>query len=42
MTYDKTHPEDIDPACKEHAVKTLMYGLTRHKLWSGMVKVKRL
>jgi hypothetical protein len=42
MTYDKTHPEDIDPACEQHAVKALMYGLTRRKLWSGMVKVKGL
>jgi hypothetical protein len=42
MTYDKTHPEDIDPACEEHAVKALMYGLTRRKLWGGMVKVKGL
>src|SRR5205823_12186334 len=39
MTYSKTHPEDIDAACEEHAVKALMYGLTRHKVWSGMVKV---
>jgi hypothetical protein len=31
MTYDRTHPEDIDPACEEHAVKALMYGLTRRK-----------
>jgi hypothetical protein len=38
----QAHPEDIDPACKEHAVKALMYGLTRRKLWSGMVKVKGL
>jgi hypothetical protein len=41
-TYDKTHPEDIDPACEEHAVKALMYGLTRRKTWSGMVRVTGL
>lgn len=35
-------PEDIDPACEEHAVKALMYGLTRRKIWCGMVKVKGL
>jgi hypothetical protein len=29
-------------ATMEHAVKALMYGLTRRKLWSGMVKVKGL
>jgi hypothetical protein len=29
-------------AAMEHAVKALMYGLTRRKLWSGMVKVKGL
>jgi hypothetical protein len=25
MTYSKTNPEDIDPACEEDAVKALMY-----------------
>jgi hypothetical protein len=30
MTYSRTNPEDIDPACEEHSVKALMYGLTRH------------
>ena len=40
MTYSKSQPEDIDPACEEHAVKALMYGLTRRKISSGMVKVK--
>jgi hypothetical protein len=40
MTYDKTHPEDIDPACEEHAVKALMYGLTRRKMSGGTVRVK--
>ena len=29
MTYSKSNPEDVDPACEEHAVKALMYGLTR-------------
>jgi hypothetical protein len=29
MTYDRSHPEDIDPGCEEHAIKALMYGLTR-------------
>lgn len=32
MTYDRTHPEDIDPACEEHAVKALMYGCTRRRV----------
>jgi hypothetical protein len=31
MVYDRKNPEDIDPACEEHAVKALMYGLTRRK-----------
>jgi hypothetical protein len=40
MTYDKTHPEDIDPACEEHAVKALMYGLTRKPHWCKLAPVK--
>jgi hypothetical protein len=40
MTFSRTNPEDIDPACEEHAVKALMYGLTRRKTWSGIVRVK--
>ncbi len=40
MTYDKTNPEDIDPACEEHAVKALMYGLTRRKISCQLYKVK--
>jgi len=40
MTYSRTNPEDIDPDCEEHAVKALMYGLTRRKMIGGMVKVK--
>ena len=39
MTYDKTHPEDIDPDCEEHAVKALMYGLTRRKTWFRTMRV---
>ena len=42
MTYDKTHSEDIDPACEEHAVKALMYGLTRRKMSCGIVKLRGL
>jgi hypothetical protein len=42
MTYDKTHPEDIDPACEEHAVKALMYGLTRRKMQVRLLKVRGL
>jgi hypothetical protein len=40
MTYSRTNPEDIDPACEEHAVKALAYGLTRKRSWSRVVKVK--
>jgi hypothetical protein len=40
MTYSRTTPEDIDPDCEEHAVKALMYGLTRRKVSGGMVKVR--
>ena len=40
MTYDKTNSEDIDPACEEHAVKALMYGLTRRKMSSSLVKIR--
>ena len=42
MVYDRTNPEDIDPSCEEHAVKALMYGLTRRVRWCGVVKVKGL
>jgi hypothetical protein len=40
MTYDKTNPEDISPACEEHAVKALMYGLTRKVSWFKLTRVK--
>jgi hypothetical protein len=40
MTYSKTNPEDIDPACEEHAVKALMYGLTRYKVSGGMRRIR--
>jgi hypothetical protein len=42
MTYDKTHPEDIDPDCEEHAVKALMYGLTRRKTEFRLLRVRGL
>ncbi len=31
MTYDRTHPEDIDDSCEQHAVDALRYGLTRKR-----------
>src|SRR5262245_19678507 len=37
--YDRKNPEDIDRACEEHAVKALMYGLTRRKAWFKRVRV---
>jgi len=40
MTYSRTNPEDIDPDCEEHAVKALMYGLTRHKTWFKRARVR--
>jgi len=40
MVYDRKNPEDIDPACEEHAVKVLMYGLTRHKLGCRVKRVR--
>ena len=39
MTYSRTNPEDIDPDCEEHAVKALMYGLTRRKTWFRKMRV---
>jgi hypothetical protein len=42
MVYDRTNVEDIDPNCEEHAVKALMYGLTRRKMWFRLAKVKGL
>ena len=40
MVYDRKNPEDIDPDCEEHAVKALMYGLTRRKEWFKRVQVR--
>lgn len=42
MTYDRSNPEDIDLRCEEHAVKALMYGLTRKVAFFGRVKVRGL
>jgi hypothetical protein len=39
MVYDRKNPEDIDSACEEHAVKALMYGLTRRKIVCRRVPV---
>jgi hypothetical protein len=33
-------PEDIDPACEEHAVKALIYGLTRKVTRFARLKVR--
>jgi hypothetical protein len=38
--FDRKNPEDIDPACEEHAVKALMYGLTRKRAQLRLVKVR--
>jgi Terminase large subunit, T4likevirus-type, N-terminal len=40
MTYSRTNPEDIDPSCEEHAVKGLMYGLTRSRISCGTQRVR--
>jgi len=40
MVYDGKNPEDIDPACEEHAVKALMYGLTKRKSVGRVMRVK--
>src|SRR5206468_4767158 len=40
MTYSKAHPEDIDPDCEEHAVKALMYGLTRKRTFTRLARVR--
>lgn len=40
MVYDKSHPEDISPDCEEHAVKALMYGLTRRKTEFRVMRVR--
>jgi hypothetical protein len=39
MVFSKTNPEDIDPACEEHAVKGLAYGLQREKRWFRYTRV---
>jgi hypothetical protein len=38
----KRIPEDIDPACEDHAVKALMYRLTRRKTGFRFLKVTGL
>ena len=40
MVFSKTNPEDIDQSCEEHAVKALMYGLTRRKMQFRLMKVR--
>ena len=40
MVYDRRNPEDIDPNCEEHAVKALMYGLTRRKIACRAMRVR--
>jgi hypothetical protein len=42
MTYSRVNPEDIDPSCEEHAIKALMYGLTRKKVrcWVAPVRMR--
>ena len=39
MVYSRTNPEDIDPGCEEHAIKALMYGLTRRQMKAGRARV---
>ena len=40
MTYSRTNPEDIDPACEEHSAKALQYGLTRKRTFTRLAKVR--
>jgi hypothetical protein len=40
MTYSRTNPEDIDPACEEHGVKALQYGLTRKRTFTRLAKIR--
>src|SRR5439155_45732 len=40
MVYSRTNPEDISTDCEEHAVKALMYGLTRKVTHFARVRVK--
>jgi hypothetical protein len=39
MTYSRTHPEDIDDACEQHACDALRYGLTRKRQWFAEMRV---
>jgi hypothetical protein len=39
MTYSRTHPEDIDDSCEQHAVDCLRYGLTRRKTFFAEMRI---
>ncbi len=40
MVFDRQNCEDIDPSCEEHAVKALMYGLTRRIISTQLYRVR--
>jgi hypothetical protein len=40
MVYSRTHPEDIDDNCEQHAVDSLRYGLSRRKFNYGKVRIE--
>jgi hypothetical protein len=39
MVYSRTHPEDIDQSCEEHAVDALRYALTRKRGYFAETRV---
>jgi Terminase large subunit, T4likevirus-type, N-terminal len=40
LVYDSRHVEEYDPACSDHAVSALRYGLTHRPAWQGRGKVR--
>jgi hypothetical protein len=39
LVYDRTHVEDVDDGCEQHAVDALRYGLTRRKVEFRLARV---
>ena len=40
LTFDRSHPEDVDSECSDHAYDSLRYLLGRKKSWRGTTKIR--
>jgi phage terminase large subunit len=40
LTFDRSHPEDVDSECSDHAYDSLRYLLGRKKVSGGMTKIR--